>query len=528
MSFCCYFRTDGGPDSGAERTTVTNVDNVELVDVWRRPEHTQDWPHYLIGIGSKSVMEKLKKKPGISQDLKDKFYTCKDIPKYFTSYASSEEPPVVRRGRPTKRKRATSKEPQRKEINEDEATSSTNKTSSQNQSDAEEEDDMEPLEIPYETSLWQLVADYTTDLRRLLNLENYEQKSKKTTYTIVSDFQILTPDGKVRLQHNIRKSVNENHLRIDPNNKTSLSTHTAIRHIFELMGVLHYCTLCGKVFPVGKEHPQACHNYKPMTKRSAAIARVKVSACQDDLFGKRFVDWLTILIENIKKDGKLNDYTPETAMEEIKKNPDLIFIELYKKIDIFINVEKTTRFNPKSTMIQILEVAAKKVDSLHRLTSLKDATITSEFDACAYTGCRDTLHCAEFVQTLTSQTTSYTTITASYIPSDIKLLSCEDEPKQQANFEISLLDAEDKRKYMFFSQRTKIFAAGDEGHRHSHLAPRQALVDLAKNLLGEKDSLRIFCEVNIFGEVTSSLVPMSILSSSILRKLWLATRSLVI
>uniref|UniRef100_T1KID2 Uncharacterized protein n=1 Tax=Tetranychus urticae TaxID=32264 RepID=T1KID2_TETUR len=129
--------------------------------VWRRPEQTQDLPHYLIcigkysififsfminlilisffkSLGSKTNMEKLKKKPELSQDLKEKFYTCKDITKYFTSAASSEKPAVARKGRPTKRKRAASKEPQRKETTEDEATSSTNQTS-QNQSDAEEQ-----------------------------------------------------------------------------------------------------------------------------------------------------------------------------------------------------------------------------------------------------------------------------------------------------------------------------------------------------------------------------------------------------
>ncbi|XP_053200373.1 speckle-type POZ protein-like [Panonychus citri] len=98
-----------------------------------------------------------------------------------------------------------------------------------------------------------------------------------------------------------------------------------------------------------------------------------------------------------------------------------------------------------------------------------------------------------------------------YIGIHLFLRSCEDRTKQQvrAKYVISVLDAEGDPRYTGECSRHegRIFKAGTEGHGYKLLAPRELLLNPANNMLGTEDSLRILCEITMFGEVTSSLVP---------------------
>lgn len=75
---------------------------------------------------------------------------------------------------------------------------------------------------------------------------------------------------------------------------------------------------------------------------------------------------------------------------------------------------------------------------------------------------------------------------------------------------ISVLDAENDPRYTGECSRSegRIFKAGTEGHGYKLLAPRDLLINPANNMLGPEDSLRILCEITMFGDVTSALLPI--------------------
>ncbi|XP_074599010.1 speckle-type POZ protein B-like [Brevipalpus obovatus] len=97
-----------------------------------------------------------------------------------------------------------------------------------------------------------------------------------------------------------------------------------------------------------------------------------------------------------------------------------------------------------------------------------------------------------------------------YIGIHLFLRQCEDRSKQQvrAKYVISVLDAENDPRYTGECSRIegRIFKAGTEGHGYKLLAPRELLLNQTNNMLGPEDSLRILCEITMFGEMTSSIV----------------------
>ncbi|RWS24381.1 Kruppel-like zinc finger protein [Leptotrombidium deliense] len=99
-----------------------------------------------------------------------------------------------------------------------------------------------------------------------------------------------------------------------------------------------------------------------------------------------------------------------------------------------------------------------------------------------------------------------------YIGIHLFLRSCEDKNKHQvrAKYVISVLDAEGDRRFTGECSKPegRIFKAGTEGHGYKLLAPRDVLLSAAHNMLGPEDTLQVLCEITVFGEINSTLIPM--------------------
>uniref|UniRef100_T1K337 Uncharacterized protein n=1 Tax=Tetranychus urticae TaxID=32264 RepID=T1K337_TETUR len=158
-------------------------------------------------------------------------------------------------------------------------------------------------------------TDYIENIKKLINcdivpkLPSLQDKPK-----FVADYQIISPDGKLWQQFQLNELIRTEHLIKDksyenysfcisplckecsakPNKKNSAAAKTALRHIYDLMGIKWHCVMCSMVFNTktthdshvkaciyreraAREHPVASKNYERQDSRKRD-GRVTITA----------------------------------------------------------------------------------------------------------------------------------------------------------------------------------------------------------------------------------------------------------